>query len=324
MDDLSFMLTRSQVKLLSTLSLQAAIPHCVSVPLSDGDHLEDEGSGVVIYAQLENGLEPLQNNSGISSLVVYGKSIKGEANRALHPTGHVKTEPSAFNHRLCLYKLAMESHSAYKVGVTFTRPRAGRRFSVDFYAAFRAIDDGHLQYQYHSLSSKEQTPREVWLNLLDEQPHLALVEVGIRCKGVSEATTPQQILRLTRLTIMPKRPSDRVIYDFRVANLKLIDRGQPPDVHRRLVWEWQGDLSTLPPPLPRSRITGPFSHFNISAGNTLLGVSHCLEFPISDEDIEISEQDPEGPPAFTVVGVCFGNLCLRAPASATLSLLEQS
>ena len=323
-DDLSIMLTTSQVKALSALSLQAALPQCVSLPASDGDDAEDGGSGAVIYAQLENSVEPLGSSSQMSSLVVYGKRLGEEADRDLHPMAQVKTEPSAFNHRLCLYKLAMEHNATYTVAIVFARTRAGRSFKIDFYSAFKAIDEAHLQYQYHCLSSTDQNSRELLFDLGDEQPHSTLVEVGIQCKGVFEATTPQKILQLTRLTIMPKRPLDRVTYDFRVANLKLIDRGKPPDVHRRLVWEWQGDLSTLPSTLPRSRITGPFSHFNISVGNTLLGVSHCLEFPISDKDNEITKQDPEDPPAFTVIGVCFGNLYLHKPATATLRPREQS
>ena len=322
-DDLSIMLTTSQVKALSALSLQAALPQCVSLPSSDGDDAEDGGSGAVIYAQLENSVEPLGSSSQMSSLVVYGKRLREEADRDLHPMAQVKTEPSAFSHRLCLYKLAVEHNAACTVAIVFARPRAGRSFKIDFYAAFKAIDNAHLQYQYHSLSPTDQNSKELFIDLGDEHPQATLVEVGIYCRGIFEATTPQKLLQLTRLTIMPKLPLDRLNYDFRVENLKLIDRGQSPNVHRRLVWEWQGDLSTLPSTLPRSRMTGPFSHFNISVGNTLLGVSHCLEFPISDEDIEITQQDPEDPPAFTVSGVCFGNLYLPRPATATLSLREQ-
>ena len=296
------------------------LPHCVSLPPSDWDDVENGVSGVVIYAQLENSIEPSESSSQMSSLVVYGRRLGEENNKVLHPTAQVKTEPSAFSHRLCLYKLAMENNPASTAVVVFTRSRAGRNFKIDFYAAFKAINDAHLQYQYHSLSSTDQNSRELLFNLGNEQQHSTLVEIGIQCKGIFEATTPQKILQLTRLTIMPKRPLDRVTYDFRVANLKLIDRGQPPDIHRRLVWEWQGDSSTLPSTLPRSRITGPFSHFKISVGNTLLGVSHCLEFPLSDEDIKVAEQDPEGPPGFTVIGVCFGNLYLLRPATATLGL----
>ena len=204
--------------------------------------------------------------------------------------------------------------------VDFSRPRTSRSSTVGLYAAFKEDQLTRLNYQHFPLPYNTSSPTELCFTLKGKPRNATLVEVGIYCVVNFGALLPQKLLQLDRLSIIPKFAWDNEEYDFGISYVRIEERGKLSEKQKRLVWEWHGEAASWPNAIPWSKTTGPFSHFIIEANSTRLGIAHCLEFPLSDEDLEIASWVVEGIPSFTVTGVCFGGLRLQRPGVGTCSL----
>lgn len=265
----------------------------------------------IMYWEHKVNVSPSPSQGPYSYLEIYTKVLETQQveNMKKYPLKDPPTITSKSMHRLRLYKLAMDAGEAHLVSVNYSRPRISRSVQVGFYIAYapKLLPSTDLEYNDHEMPYGSSADSTIRTTLNAKAPGTQLVELGVYCSGILESSAPLQLLAMTRLSIVKMPFVKTGGYDYSINNLEIVQRGPAPHTQRRLAWEWQGCRDQWPAWLPWSATTGPFSHFTVSVDGRWLGVAHCLEFPLLDNDHV--ESDVE----LHVRGHVFGNmLTIRA------------
>lgn len=257
-----------------------------------------------------------------SLLTIYVKATVGESSEDNASLVYSESKPTlASVSRLCLYTVCMPTTDGLSVRIVSFRPRESRSFDTGLYAAIKSDKSSDLHYEYHKLLYTSSTMSDTCIKLARNPPGSTLVEVGVYCRDGYESPKPMRLLQIMRFSVMPSAIFDGGCYDFVVANLRLISRGDPPNDQKRLAWDWHGTRDAWPTILPWSGITGPFSHFTVSVGGSEVGQSHALEYPLEQEDLEKDRMTRANitttEASYSVRGHCFGGLPLKRSAVDT-------
>ena len=260
----------------------------------------------VMYGNLSEGEDPYLTIN--TKLVGVAPTTPSEISRN-HNDTRTQSWPT---YRLCLYKIKMPADGTRRILIDYIRERASRTAKVGLYAAFGSGPAKELEYQDYELSYKSSERYVASFDMLHEDAENSAMEVGVYCKGIFERSEALPLLRIRRISI---KPIPAVVSDsaFTITNIRVVQRGESPNVHKRLIWEWEGPPDAWPTGLPWSKRTGPFSHFVISADCRKLGYAHCLEFPILEEDFEIDQATSGNNVEIGVDGVLFGGGVVNAP-----------
>ncbi|MCJ1377188.1 hypothetical protein MMC17_000280 [Xylographa soralifera] len=294
----------------SALGSQSVLPHLLPLPLLERD-ARNQPTQRILY-----GLYERKSHGARHVLTMYTKII-GETGPQDETTASQDNlvSNSRIVWRLRLYKVAMPIVNALSLSICYSRTKESESIEVGVYATFHTSMVSDVQYQYYALpysTSKMVTVRRT-ISFANEDS--TLVEVGFYCKGNIEESAPLQILRAFRLAIMPvavlhARSTKIRTNKFTIDSIQLVDRGAAPNEQKRLTWKWHGKKNRWPKSIPWSKTTGPFSHFTVCADGRQLGRSYCLEFPLTDEELNGMIQDNgTNKISFKVRGWGFGGLC---------------
>ena len=216
--------------------------------------------------------------------------------------------------RLCLYKVAMPMDNALSLDICYSRTKESESMEVGVYTAFHTSMVPNVHYRYHALPYSMTKMVSVHISIPSANTDSTLVEVGLYCRGNIEESASLEIIHAFRLAIMPVAVLDAYTTkscatEFTIDGIQLVERGAAPNEQKRLTWEWHGKDIRWPNSIPWSKITGPFSHFTIYADGRQLGHAYCLEFPLTDEELnEMIQDNGSNKISFEVKGWSFGGL----------------
>ena len=205
---------------------------------------------------------------------------------------------------LCLFKLCMPMDMPLSIRICHARARESRSVEVGFYSAFHSFSTSEYLYEYHPLPYNASSMSEAKYELRHNDPGSHLVELGVYCQGTIDSTDPTRLLQISRLSVLPSKVMDTTGYNFRITNLRIIEQGIAPNAQKRLAWDWLGERVAWPDSVPWSNITGPFSHFVVSANERVRGTAYCMEFPLTDKELEGGGEEI----SFRVEGNYFGDI----------------
>ena len=259
-------------------------------------HLGNMIPARVIYGELGDLNAP--------GLAVYTKVI-GDEKQVSHPgmmNQRDQTLPSTTTYRLCLFKLNMPADGTLQATMKSKRDQANRSVNVGFYTAYRSDELQDLEYVDNQLYLESSQDSKVTVARLEAKSKEAqLVEFGVYCKAPIEASEPLRLIGIESLII---KPIYNTVPAFAIHRIATIQRGEAPEVQKRLTWDWQGSSDCWPDGMPWSKTTGPFSHFIVLCNGREVGKAHCLEFPLSWDDLNISKEGDEV--EVTIDGYLFG------------------
>ena len=178
------------------------------------------------------------------------------------------------------------------------------------------LDGEDLNQHTGEIAFKTLCVHAVVLDLGARDDRCRIVEIGVFYEDVTDPRPEGEFLRLYSLVIRPKAFRD---VDWRIFNVKKIERRAGDHVSHRLSWEWQGSTTHWPAGLPWSDTTGPFSFFTIFIGGENTGRAYSLEFPIIAKDIEHWTAGSEECIDVVVTGQIFGG---KSIASDTFFFLK--
>ena len=267
-----------------------------------------------------------ESASGPSTQVLYGDlPTEGECSikvsmrligQSSNNEGHIFQAPDELLNeltpkvRLRLYSIKISLDSIQQVFVEYRRERASRAENLGIYVAFKSNAANDVQYKDYSLPYESSQSHGIVLGLDCKGSGVYAVEIGVYCQGVHAKADPVPLLQLKRITIKPSRT---FVPSFSIADFRVVERGEAPNVQKRLVWKWEGASEAWPAILPWSKITGPFSHFIITVDDRRLGYAQCLEFPIPKEDLAAFKHDEDGGIVCGVEGILFGGGVVNGP-----------
>jgi len=294
-----------QHHLLPMLNSQAILPHLLPLSTSQWEDAQKQPARRLLYGEYE--AEDDASPGLPRTLLTIYSTILGIRSPSLGE-GTVlneQTEKDTGPSRLCLFKLSMLVGTPLSVRVRHARTRESRSVKAGFYAAFRSSSTSEVTYEYHALSYAATSMSEGKYELEHNDKGSLLVEFGIYSHGVMDSPTPTRLLQLSRLSVVPTVVLNSNGYNFKLINLRIIERGIAPNQQKQLTWDWSGERDTWPDCVPWSDITGPFSHFVISTTGRVIGTAYGMEFPLTDQEIEGTL---EGGTSFSVEGRLFGDL----------------
>jgi hypothetical protein len=209
--------------------------------------------------------------------------------------------------RVLLFRLSMNAENLLRIQVSFTRAQEGKEQVVGLFAAILGIQ--HAWLEYYSLPYQNTTTSMNKSFIVGGKDYAKyygarIVGIGFYCESTYNSTTPLELCSISSLSILPNTGEEAETFDFIITDLRIVERGSPPNRQKRLAWDWHGKQSSWPSGIPWSRITGPFEKFIISMNGCEIGFSHCLEFPLTEAELE-------GHAVFEVKGSCFGNVSLQ-------------
>ena len=303
--------------ILPTLGSQAPRPNLLPMSANEWERIGDGPESRYLYGKL--GISDVETFVQRTSCVqiftqVTGlKTASGAETTCLND--YLSLSPK-FTHRLCLFRLAIDAEDTYLVTVNFNRTRQGRSASVGLYLAYNRATPGvsELRYEDRDLGYNVSTAN---ITTRARSGDFQLREVGVYCKGNFDSSEPSLLVEIARLVIRKKPLSESADHDFGLQNITIQDWGNGSHKHQRLMWKWRGSRSQWPIELPWSDITGPFSHFTVLSDKRVLGIAHCLEFPLLKEDFPSASEIGN----FNVIGHSFGGVFT---ITGTLSVEQQA
>ncbi|KAI4096159.1 MAG: hypothetical protein LQ344_001222 [Seirophora lacunosa] len=159
-------------------------------------------------------------------------------------------------------------------------------FSMTFFDLARQVYD-QVPYMLHPRTLHQDTV----VDLPIQQDNAMLVAIGIFVEGESDLSMPIALMEITRIVIRPKQAVTTDI-GYGIANLHVKSCSHGTNVEKRIAWDWesvpQQHGKTWPEGMPWSRTTGPFSSFTVRIGDEIIGEAYCLEFPVRNEDLNVS------------------------------------
>ena len=229
----------------------------------------------------------------------------------LSPTSH-----------LLLYKtfISTESGMVLKVSCSFVKALIGEEARFGVYLVHQ--DDGLIgrSYEYHELQGNSPCEYHYVAPVRSKEGHLA--EIGLFRRG-NAPLEEEELFRCHTLAILPCHVRELLgNSQFNLINLRVIERNLQGLSQKRLAWDWEGSQELWPTDIPWSTTTGPFAHFAIFINDIKVGTSHCMEFPLREEEAMPLQADEMGHErSYTVQGMFFGDLaCLAGPAKISLSV----
>ena len=188
--------------------------------------------------------------------------------------------------RLCLFKLNMLTDGSLAATIRFKYLGPIMDGASGVYMGYDIAETGKLCYVYVEMSSFH--PGQVLDKIIllpFPTADSRLVEFGVYMDipGLIEDSKPLALYQILNIAIKSK---DQVESSWTIDDVRVIERGSSPDYDKRLVWKWSGSDYLDPAFLPWSRITGPFSYFEVIVGGKELGQAYCTEFPIHRGDFD--------------------------------------
>lgn len=294
-----------QYYLLPTLNAQAILPHLLPLSTSQWEDAQKQPVRRLLYGEYEaeDDASPGLPRTLLTIYTAMFGIVSPSSGEEKVPSEHTEKDTAPF--RLCLFKVSMLTDTPLCVRVRHATTRESRSVKVGFYAAFRSSSTSEVTYEYHALSYNATSISERKYELEHTGKGDLLVELGIYFHGFMDSPMPTRLLQLSRLSVLPTTVLDSDCYTFKLTNLRTIERGIHPNQQKRLTWDWSGKRDTWPDSVPWSDITGPFSHFVISAEGRMIGTAYGMEFPLTEEELEGAS---EGGIFFSVEGKFFGDI----------------
>ena len=306
-------LRKQQQLLFPTLGAQGILPRLLPMSWPQWEKATQQQPQRVLYGEY--------CKSGETLLIIYTKILGIQLPGECEQAQLVSHSGSAFERplHLRLFKLSMPMSIPLTARIWHTRELESKYAEVGVYVVFQSLSTKDVHHVYHNLQyiSNREGMTEAWIDLVEQDQGNHLVEIGVYYRGKLDSPKPLELLAVSRLSILPTTVVKVAGLDFEIVDLRIIERGEAPYAHRRLVWDIRGSEEQWPESIPWSNITGPFSHFNVLANGRELGQSYCKEFPLREEDFETTA-GVGGEVVINIQGTCFGNLRLLKPAVASL------
>lgn len=222
----------------------------------------------VLYGELLD--EPL------GGLIVNMKIIGMEA----------KTAPSESRPRkrssLCLFRLNMLADGSLAATIRFKCLGASVDMALGFYMGYKSPNSAEIcsiHVEISSLCANQVQDKTIIVSF--PEANSRLVECGVYGLGLINGPKPLALCQILNITIKPRCQAE---LSWDINSLRVTERGNSSDHHKRLAWRWSGlkDPDLTSPPW--SKTTGPFSYFGVMIGGNELGRAYCTEFPIYSED----------------------------------------
>ena len=282
------------------------------MPFPDWDAISKGPSRRLIYAERVKDSHPC--------LTIFTQVADDSTSnlKGLHEDATV--EPNIIDrYRLCLWKLGMDAGKPLELLVGYRRERNTRSIPVGMYCLYRSDqtssstnNTGKTHFFDMELLYRSKSSCSATFNIQKLESPYRIIEVGIYCDADSKPSRPSALVHFSKMTIAPKlstRPR------FKIENIRIVQRGEPPNSKKRLAWTWDGLSESWSKDLPWSQVTGPFSHFEILIDSKNLGEAHCLEFPLTDKELsQLKELEHESKGVDVAVnGVMFGGEVIKSP-----------
>lgn len=187
-------------------------------------------------------------------------------------------------YRLCLFKLNMLANDSLGATIRFRCLEVNMDIGLGFYMGYSASDPEKLSHVHVEISPPRPNQiQDKTIMLSFPTADSRLLEFGVYVLGLIEDPKPLRLLQIFNLTIKSENQAQS---SWVIDSVRVTERGSSPDCDKRLAWKWSGSGDSDPACLPWSRITGPFSYFDVMIGGKEIGRAHCTEFPIRSEDFD--------------------------------------
>lgn len=274
---------RTQVR--SLLGSQTPLPHLL-MRLPENEDIEKEATQKYLFGRLKS------ESAGLEICL------------APQPTGQTPGHPTT-TLKLRLFNLSMPTKPGLIVTTAYQssspishHPDESHDPETPNYGIYTTYNNDHTISHYHLITpnsnarSQSTSPATKTYALSLPMTSNQLTSIGVYYTPTPGHHFP--IITLLSLSITPSLPP---LSKYSITNIRLISHGE----QKRLSWDWSGPPSAR----ARSRITGPFSYFEVMVDGRVVGRVYGMEFPLSEEDF-----GGEKSVNITVVGHMFDGRCI--------------